>query len=78
MNKEALEQLKQLSDKALLVAIKIRTAKTKAQLAAIGPELNNLNMETLNLLKANEADYINTMSNQIIPVDKEDTQENKK
>jgi hypothetical protein len=70
--KEAKEQLNQLSDKALLVAVKIRTAKTKEHLSLIGPDLYALNMELLELLKENEADYINTMSNQIIPVVKQE------
>jgi hypothetical protein len=84
MNKEALEQLeakKQLnkvSDKALLLAVRIRTAKSKEQLSLIGPDLYALNMELLELLKENEADYIKTMSNQIIPVLKEDKQEQEK
>jgi hypothetical protein len=71
MDKKVKEQLNQLSDKALLVAVKIRTAKTKEQLFLIGPDLYALNMELLELLKENEADFIDTMSNQIIPVEKE-------
>jgi hypothetical protein len=71
MNKKAKEQLNQLSDKALLVAVKIRTAKTKEQLFLIGPDLYSLTLETLDLLNTNEVDFINTFSNQIIPVEKE-------
>lgn len=72
MTEETLKQLKELSDKALLVAVKIRTAKTKAQLAAIGPDMNALNMTALELLRTNQEHYINTMSDEIVTSEQED------